>query len=301
MLSPLPSECLLLEAGGNVFARVDLSSVYWLFVNTYLIQLDTVCTLSDGSAAIDMLRNGSDSDDEANRIPASLFHLVPLTSNIIQLQFRQPPFHLPYLTQQPSNLTMSSSSSSSPPSVKRANPFRVQVGYVQCSSSQQSVVNSILPTAKTIADKSVTYMTRSTSDRHYVRWFGRYTDTPRGPRETVKTTYTRIASKLDPPYSFNIHCSPPSCGSSSVYAYVMVYDSSFTVHLCGAFWSAPSTPAFDSKPGTIIHELSHFQVIGQTQDHTYGSGSAEDLARTSPAKAIYNADNVEYFSETCCT
>jgi len=51
-----------------------------------------------------------------------------------------------------------------------------------------------------------------------------------------------------------------------VFAYVYPDDKTYTVHLGGSFWKAPSNLAFDSQPGTLIHEVSHF--LG-TDDVTY--------------------------------
>ena len=53
----------------------------------------------------------------------------------------------------------------------------------------------------------------------------------------------------------------------------------------------------DSKGGTIIHELSHFNVVAGTDDHAYGQTAAKRLAKRSPKKALDNADNHEYFAE----
>ncbi|MFE6709458.1 M35 family metallo-endopeptidase [Streptomyces sp. NPDC057695] len=67
-----------------------------------------------------------------------------------------------------------------------------------------------------------------------------------------------------------------------------------TVWLCGSFWSAPMTGT-DSKFGTLVHEWSHAKC--STEDFAYGEAACLNLAVTDPRKAIYNADNVEYFAE----
>ena len=53
----------------------------------------------------------------------------------------------------------------------------------------------------------------------------------------------------------------------------------------------------DSRAGTLIHELSHFTVVAGTSDFAYGQSAASRLARTSPSRAVRNADNHEYFAE----
>ncbi|MFT4636565.1 MAG: peptidyl-Lys metalloendopeptidase [Chitinophagales bacterium] len=70
----------------------------------------------------------------------------------------------------------------------------------------------------------------------------------------------------------------------------------YDIFLGKAFWSAPRSGT-DSKAGTIIHELSHFNILGGTVDNVYGQSAARSLARNNPSSAINNADNHEYFAE----
>ncbi|MFT7814320.1 uncharacterized protein LOC108428754 [Arapaima gigas] len=42
------------------------------------------------------------------------------------------------------------------------------------------------------------------------------------------------------------------------FAYVYPYDETYTVYLCKEFWEASDELCMDSKPGTLIHEASHF-------------------------------------------
>jgi len=66
------------------------------------------------------------------------------------------------------------------------------------------------------------------------------------------------------------------------------------VYLCGAFWSQPA-----ERVNTIIHEMSHFNAVGNpgTQDYTYGRASCKTLANNNPYQATHNADNVCFFSD----
>ena len=70
----------------------------------------------------------------------------------------------------------------------------------------------------------------------------------------------------------------------------------YKIYLCRAFWTAPLTGT-DSKGGTLIHELSHFNVIAATDDFAYGQTAAKALAISNPQQARDNADSHEYFSE----
>ena len=81
----------------------------------------------------------------------------------------------------------------------------------------------------------------------------------------------------------------------SYYAYVYPTQP-YRIYVCNAFWSAP-TAGTDSKGGTLVHEMSHFNVVAGTDDHVYGQSGAKSLAISNPANALDNADNHEYFAE----
>ena len=53
----------------------------------------------------------------------------------------------------------------------------------------------------------------------------------------------------------------------------------------------------DSKAGTLVHEMSHFDIVAGTEDHVYGQAGAKSLAISDPARAVDNADSHEYFAE----
>ena len=63
----------------------------------------------------------------------------------------------------------------------------------------------------------------------------------------------------------------------------------------------------DSKAGTLIHEMSHFDIVANTDDHVYGQAAAHNLALTNPnqtsgndflsPRVDGNADSHEYFAE----
>jgi len=160
-------------------------------------------------------------------------------------------------------------------------------GFTSCSSSQQSAINTGMNNAGSYAANSLSYLNAGTRGTRYTTWFGTY-DASR--YSTVKAHYVKIDEALRvKPVTFNCAC------TDSAYAYVYK-NQPYNIHVCNAFWSAPATGT-DSKAGTIIHELSHFTIVADTDDHAYGQTNAKKLARTKPARAIDNADSHEYFSE----
>jgi peptidyl-Lys metalloendopeptidase len=175
-------------------------------------------------------------------------------------------------------------------------PLRAGLGAISyssnCDTGKQSTLVSVVSTAKSMASQCASYLTASSCDAAFVKWFGRYTGTSRW--SAITQNFNRINAKISSNV-FGLNCMGPQC-SPGTFAYVYPTDSSFTVYLCGGFWDAFSQ--YDSKPGTIIHEMSHFSVIAGTQDHTYGTSGAQDYASRQPDKAINNADNHEYFAES---
>jgi peptidyl-Lys metalloendopeptidase len=86
------------------------------------------------------------------------------------------------------------------------------------------------------------------------------------------------------------------CGCKGNY-YAYVYSNKpYQIHLCKVFWTAPATGT-DSKAGTLVHEMSHFDVVAGTEDWAYGKTDARNLAINNPTRAVDNADNHEYFGE----
>jgi peptidyl-Lys metalloendopeptidase len=162
--------------------------------------------------------------------------------------------------------------------------------YASCSSSQQTTLASAHTQAKTYSANSAAYLNAGTRGSRYTTWFGSYTSSR---YNTVKSHFNLINNALiSATITYDCYCTP---SAASAYAYV--YPSQpYIIHLCNAFWSAP-TAGTDSRGGTIIHEMSHFTVNGGTKDNAYGQTAAKNLASRTPSKAVANADNHEYFAE----
>ena len=161
------------------------------------------------------------------------------------------------------------------------------VSFSKCTSSQANTINSAISAAKTMANSSVNYLNAGNTGTRYKKWFGSYTSTR---YSTAKSHFSKIKNALDTkPIVVDCSC------KQSYYAYV--YPSQpYKIYVCNAFWSAPMSGT-DSKGGTLVHELSHFTVLGGTDDHAYGQSAAASLAISNPSKALDNADNHEYFAE----
>ena len=157
-----------------------------------------------------------------------------------------------------------------------------------CSVSQQSYLIKARADAQTYSSESNSYLYSMLSgSSRYGKWFGAF---DRGRVFTVQTHFTAITNAFtDAGILFHCGC------KQNYYAYVYP-TRPYEIFLCKVFWTAPALGT-DSKAGTLIHEMSHFNVVAGTSDYVYGQTGASDLALTDPARAIMNADNHEYFAE----
>lgn len=161
-------------------------------------------------------------------------------------------------------------------------------GYSKCTTSQQTALTTAHNNAITLTSKAISHLTKNPSGSVlYTTWFGAYNSSRFA---TVKDHYTKAND------AFVNKSVVYDCGcKDSAYAYVYPTQP-YKIYVCKAFWSATALGR-DSKAGTLVHEMTHFNVVGSTQDHIYGETGAKNLAKTDPAKAIFNADNHEYFAE----
>lgn len=167
---------------------------------------------------------------------------------------------------------------------------KVAPAFNGCTESQKTLLNAAQDEAMLMATNARETMNsagENTIGQRYITWFGTATPTR---QNSVTSHFNSIYSALDTK-QVNYDC---SC-NEDYYAYVYPSEPYF-IYLCNAFWPASMTGT-DSKAGTIIHELSHFTILGGTHDHAYGHTDAKALAINSPDQAVFNADNHEYFAE----
>lgn len=155
-------------------------------------------------------------------------------------------------------------------------------GYTNCNANQQSQIVTAITGALSECSRAVSCLSQENCPP-YTEWFGTYTA---AHWTHVDNIYRRVHARLNNRAQFNGYCNPSGCGSN-VYGYVYPTDTTFTVYLCGAFWSVPN-----ERVNTIVHEMSHFNSLGQTQDYAYGQSACRNLARSNPANAVRNADNI---------
>ncbi len=159
--------------------------------------------------------------------------------------------------------------------------------FNKCTTTQQSQLITARGNASSYAADALSYLNSGKTGPRYTTWFGAVTTLR---YNTVEDHFASISNAMDnAAVKFD-------CGCKKQY-YAYVYPTKpYTIYLCKVFWTAPATGT-DSKAGTLVHEMSHFNVVAGTDDYVYGQAGAKNLAITNPDNAVNNADNHEYFAE----
>lgn len=163
------------------------------------------------------------------------------------------------------------------------------VNYVGCTASRTTTAGQAVTAARNYAENAKNYLNAGTTGPRYTTWFGSYTSS----RYTAaKSRFAKIDTAIDQTGGkITINC---GC-NQNYFAYVYP-NQPYQIWVCKSFWSAGLTGT-DSKAGTLIHEMSHFDIVANTDDVVYGQSGAKSLAISNPTSAAKNADNHEYFSE----
>lgn len=174
-----------------------------------------------------------------------------------------------------------------PSSTENVSKTATRASTQYCSNSEKNSINSADSAAESLASNAYSYLSNGNTGSRYTTWFGSYNSSR---YSTVRSNFSSILSAIKyEPVVYNCSC------NENYYAYVYP-NSPYKIYLCNAFWSAPLTGT-DSKAGTIIHEISHFNVVAGTRDYAYGQYNAKNLAVSNPNTAVRNADSHEYFAE----
>ncbi|MET0981259.1 MAG: M35 family metallo-endopeptidase, partial [Telluria sp.] len=169
-----------------------------------------------------------------------------------------------------------------------AAPADKGLSYAQCSNAQQDTIASAMTAGTAMAAGGLAYLTSGKEQaQRYINWFGALDAARQG---VVTKNFTAIKDAFETkPVKVNCGC------DEDFFAYVYPAQP-YTIYVCKAFWTAAMTGT-DSMGGTLLHELSHFDIVAGTDDHVYGQAGAAEMARTAPQRAINNADSHEYFGE----
>jgi len=173
--------------------------------------------------------------------------------------------------------------------------------YVGCNPAQINALQKALDNARNAVSEATIAV--NSENTVYERWFGRW-DQRRA--SDVRRSLSAIKAVLDETVLV-MHCSRPyenGC-SGSIYANVWP-DNAYNINICNNFFNLPQLSGdkreagfnhVGTMAGTLVHEVSHFNIVAATDDHIYGRGRSIELALESPGLAVRNADSYQYFVE----
>ena len=167
-----------------------------------------------------------------------------------------------------------------------------------CNATQVAQINEALVIAGQIASRASSDLDNAPVEQRpnaerYVEWFGAFTE---GRYNNVALGMRRIAAALaNQRIGFDCTCDDPR--RQNLFAFVFTNDP-FNMNVCPVFFRvAPA--GTDSRSGTIVHEISHFNVVAATDDFSSAldQRGSRALAISSPTSAVRNANAFEYFAE----
>lgn len=160
------------------------------------------------------------------------------------------------------------------------------------SEEKRLIIDQAIKDCIALLERKLALMEQAdpTTQEAFMKWFGKNDD------EAKQIIIERIRRALEVGRTLtveNFDDRSVEQEQENLHAEVYPLDKSYKIFVNHLFWQSKSTKK-DSKAGIIIHELSHFEDIGNTKDYTYGKLCLK-LAKFVPNDAIYNADNFEYF------
>ena len=167
-----------------------------------------------------------------------------------------------------------------------------------CNATQRAQITEALGIAERIsitardALRSAPVELRPTA-RRFTEWFGQVS-TER--YSTAQLAFDRIASALSN-QTIGFDCTCNISNRENVFAFVFANDP-FNMNVCPVFFRVPPSGT-DSRSGTIVHEISHFNVVIGSDDFqsALNQSGSRQLANSNPSLAIRNANAFEYFAE----
>lgn len=167
---------------------------------------------------------------------------------------------------------------------------------IPCDQSQWSEASSALSDMNQMIDKVIESLDHGDFDIGGVmgNWFGVSSSRT---AILVKDNMNR-ARAFSEVVTFLCIASSEAEDLGAVYAEVLP-DGPFVVHLGAPFFEA-DTDGYNSRAGILLHELTHFILVGATNSFSgelYGVEEARRKAQEDPDFAAQNADNYEYFAE----
>lgn len=176
----------------------------------------------------------------------------------------------------------------------------VAESYQGCDPQQAADIGDALRSAKDLTLKAAVAI-GDTQD--YQRWFGTYSAQN---AEKVRANLKAIVSAMRGG-GVTAQCERIADGGCQPGEYAWVYPNEpYLMHICPPFFTLPVLEALrpgtrrsdnGTREGTMVHEISHFMRVANTEDYCYSRPECAQMARTDARRAIGNADSYQYFTE----
>ncbi|THU41190.1 hypothetical protein FAM09_03490 [Niastella caeni] len=171
---------------------------------------------------------------------------------------------------------------------------KVDEEFIEPSEEEKkAIINQAIQDCISLLEKKLALLQNEDCNTllEFKKWFG--TD----DHEAKQIILTRIRRSLEVSRSLtevNFSSIINEKAKKEDYANAYHDDELHRIFLGDLFWGA-DTKGKNSKASVIIHELSHFNDIGPTEDVIYGETRCINLAKDHPGLALINADTFEFF------
>src|SRR5260221_4100054 len=146
-----------------------------------------------------------------------------------------------------------------------------------CTGTDLAAAQSAMSHATLAIDRAITAIdnpSKSDLDR-LVTWFG-----VRSSADSQVVRQKLVSARVLANGAVYLCAVSTTIKLGDVYAYVRP-DKSFAIVLGAFFFRAPER-GFDSRPGTLVHEMTHFTLVGATKAVAYGIAKAKSLSLSNP-------------------
>ena len=169
-----------------------------------------------------------------------------------------------------------------------------------CDKQELHIVQDAIRDAKQMTLDAATTVGDT---ENFNRWFGSYTQ---ANAEVVRANLKSVVDAMRSG-ALTVECKTARSDGCEGGTYAWVYaDEAYLLHLCPNYFRLPPLTAlrpnarsfdFGTREGTIIHEVTHFLRVANTEDHCYSRSECTRMAAEDSARAIDNADSYQYFVE----
>lgn len=172
--------------------------------------------------------------------------------------------------------------------------------FDNCTKLERGIIAAAMERAERL---SLTAATAVGPSPVYTRWFGKFSPANGDKvRRNLKSVVSAI--RTDKVEAGCMNNGQGLCNDET-FAFVNPEDP-YRVKLCPNFFEMQTMKQLTdetaaegngTRAGTLVHELSHFVIVADTDDICYSREDCTEMAVDAPLDALINADSYQYFVE----